>query len=117
MNRSPLQIVAVMVLVLPLFILSGCTRAKSQLAECSYEVEKIFANEKAPSDLAERLGRELKVDTLISRCMEARGFAFNTARSNENSAKKKYSGVVDSVMDDGNWDHWWLAKLTHKESQ
>ncbi|SRR6266581_3445294 len=115
MHRTYFQIVAIAVLILPLLIVSGCTRAKSQLAECRYEVEKLFAKDKMPSDLFEALLHDTKIYTLTKECMEARGFEFNAARSNENSEKKKYSGVVDSVMDDGNWDPWWFAKLTHKK--
>ncbi len=116
-GRTFFQISVSVVIVLTLLHLGGCTKVQSHLTECRYEVEKLFANEKTPSELGDRLERDLKVGTLMSKCMEARGFAFNSARSNENSAKKRYSGIVDSVMDDGNWDPSWLANFTHKESK
>jgi hypothetical protein len=65
-----------------------------------------------PTGYVEKIERHLKVGTPIRKCMEAHGFEFNTGRANGNSARQKYSGVEDSVMDEENWDDsWWLAKL------
>lgn len=115
MKRIPIQFIGVTALIVPLLVLSGCTRAKSQITECSYEVDKLFVHQNVPSDWAERLQRDLKIGELISKCMKARGFQFNAARAIERHAKKQYSGHLEWVMDDRNWDPWWLAKLTHKE--
>lgn len=89
----------------------ACSRTESHLSECRYETEKLLVT----SSYSSNIGRDPRIGELVYDCMKARGFEFNFARSYANSQKKKYSEYLDSVMDDGNWDHWWWAKLTHKK--
>jgi hypothetical protein len=79
--------------------------------ECRYEVEKLLVDQSSQFQVE----RDSKVGSLTHNCMKARGFEFNVVRSNANNEKKKYSGHVDSVMDEGNWDRWWWATLTHEQ--
>jgi hypothetical protein len=102
-----------LVIVVPL---AGCSPRTSAIKSCSFDVQKLLLQWLRPDGNAIDIeAYNLRKTELLWGCMEAKGWIFNTPRSNAEYFAGRSPGLVGMAEDPKNW-YWGWFGLLHASS-